>query len=213
MLHTKPVGVGVSQHSQPFGNLTSKHANLFIILLLNFSMCHHDKWHLLQPGTPHVAGNTEQAVMQTTLTTCLADGIPLICILLPALQASADAATKAGDSCLASWEGATPPQQTAALADMWIELAAAVSSARLAAVQQARAAAAAQQAKAAAAEQARLESERQLDGVQHAAVAAAVAKYKKAMSELAQNSTSEAEVRFKHGVRRAAGLPPRAFAV
>jgi hypothetical protein len=68
-------------------------------------------------------------------------------------------------------------------------------------MQQARAAAAAQQAKAAAAEQARLENERELDGLQQAAVAAAVAKYKQDMSALAQNSTSEADVRSKHQVR------------
>jgi hypothetical protein len=97
-------------------------------------------------------------------------------------------------------------QQTAALVDAWIELAAAVTSTRLAAVRQVRAAAAAQQAKAAAAEQARLENERHLDGMQQAAVAAAVAKYKAVMSGLAQSSTSEADVRIKHQVRQAVGF-------
>jgi hypothetical protein len=102
---------------------------------------------------------------------------------------------------LATWKDKLlPQQQQLALAAAQYDLAADVQSLQDTAVQQVRATAAAQRAKAAAAEQARLEKERQLDGVQQAAVAAAVEKYKQAMSSQAVNSSDEAYVRLQHKV-------------
>ncbi|KAF6255234.1 guanylate-binding protein [Scenedesmus sp. NREL 46B-D3] len=100
------------------------------------------------------------------------------------MQVNAAAAAKAFDTCLATWQGAVPGQQQAALAAAQHELAAVVKATHAVAEEQVA--------------KARLEKERQLDDMQRAAMKAAVDKYKEAMGAMAQNSSSEAAVRSKH---------------
>jgi hypothetical protein len=56
--------------------------------------------------------------MTAMLISCHANDSLLLCVLLSTLQVNADAAAKAVDTCLATWVGATPQPQTAALADV-----------------------------------------------------------------------------------------------
>lgn len=115
----------------------------------------------------------------------------LLCTLPCVQQVNAAAAAKAFDTCLATWQGAVPGQQQAALAAAQHELAAVVKATHAVAEEQVA--------------KARLEKERQLDDMQRAAMKAAVDKYKEAMGAMAQNSSSEAAVRSKHQVRAFGG--------